>query len=339
MSEAVSARTLVVIPCLNEEAHLPALLARLLDDQGAEAFRIVVADGGSTDRSREIVDAVALRDPRVVLMDNPRRLQAAGVNRAAAVHGGDCAWLLRVDAHAEYPADYGSSLLDEAARTGADAVVVSMVTRGGGFFQRAAAAAQNSLLGAGGSPHRKPGPGRWVDHGHHALMRLDLFRAVGGYDEDFVANEDAELDLRLAAHGARIWLSGEVSIGYVPRPSPGRLFRQYLNYGDGRARTLLRHRQRPKVRQLLPAMVTPAVLAAPLGFLFEPLAWPAAAWAAASLAYGAVLGLRARDGAAAASGAAAMVMHLGWSLGFWRRLLSTRPGRRERRMLAPLEPG
>ena len=41
---------LVVIPCLNEEAHLSALLARL--DREAPSATIVVADGGSSDASR-----------------------------------------------------------------------------------------------------------------------------------------------------------------------------------------------------------------------------------------------------------------------------------------------
>ena len=39
--------------------------------------------------------------------------------------------------------------------------------------------------------------GHWADHGHHALMRISAFRAVGGYDESFSHNEDAELDYRL----------------------------------------------------------------------------------------------------------------------------------------------
>ena len=76
-----------------------------------------------------------------------------------------------------------------------------MRTKGTGLFQKATALAQNSRLGNGGSQHREGGAGRWTDHGHHALMRLDAFRAVGGYDETFSHNEDAELDYRLAAGG------------------------------------------------------------------------------------------------------------------------------------------
>ena len=41
---------LAVIPCLNEEEHLPQLLAQMLADPAIDL--LVVADGGSTDRSR-----------------------------------------------------------------------------------------------------------------------------------------------------------------------------------------------------------------------------------------------------------------------------------------------
>ena len=64
-----------------------------------------------------------------------------------------------------------------------DSVVVSMLTSGSGAVQKAVAAAQNSKLGTGGSKHRHLSAGEWVDHGHHALMRISAFTAVGGYDE------------------------------------------------------------------------------------------------------------------------------------------------------------
>ena len=75
---------LVVIPCLNEGAHL----ADLLDHVVAEApgARIVIADGGSTDRSRDIVAARSARNPDILLLDNPDRIQGAGVNRAVRLH-------------------------------------------------------------------------------------------------------------------------------------------------------------------------------------------------------------------------------------------------------------
>ncbi len=318
-------RALIVIPCLNEAKAIAGVLDRILDDPGLVDPVVLVADGGSTDGTREIVADIAARDPRVRLLHNPGRLQSAGINLAARALDESRPWMVRVDAHADYPPNYVSTLIAEARRTGATSVVVSMDTRGDGFFQRATAAAQNSVLGTGGSAHRLAGEGRWVDHGHHALFRLDAFEAVGGYDETFSHNEDAELDLRLTREGGRIWLTDKVRIGYHPRSTPGALWKQYFSYGKGRARTVLKHVTPLKIRQAVPLAIAPAVaslLAAPLFWAF---AVPALVWMAAALGFGLLLGVKKRDPAAAMAGVAAMIMHLGWSAGFWWQLFTDRP--------------
>jgi succinoglycan biosynthesis protein ExoA len=216
-------------------------------------------------------------------------------------------------------------------------VVVRMETVGQGGFQGAAAAAQNSLLGVGGSAHRMGRASGWVDHGHHALFDLEHFFGVGGYDESFRANEDAEYDVRLGQCGGRVWLSDEVRVTYYPRPTAVSLFRQYLNYGQGRARTLLRHRMKPKLRQLLPAAVFPATILAPLGLLEPVMALPAAAWLGGCLTGGLYLGLRTGRREAFGAGAAAAVMHLAWSIGFWRQLASGPEPRSPQPSLVPRE--
>jgi succinoglycan biosynthesis protein ExoA len=313
-------RVLIVIPCLNEVDILADVVTRILDDQGLEGASLVIADGGSTDGSVEIARRLAANDPRVRLLDNPQRLQSAGVNLAAR-QGQGAEWLVRVDAHAGYPADYVSTLIDEAQRTGAASVVVSMETRGETPFQRAVAAAQNSPLGTGGSAHRSEGREGWVDHGHHALFRLADFLAVGGYDETFSHNEDAELDLRLAARGGKIWLTNRARIIYYPRATVRGLAGQYFNYGKGRAQTVFKHRARLRLRQALPLAVAPAVIVAFGSPVFWPLGIPAMAWLAGALGFGLASGLAKRNPAAMASGAPAAIMHLAWSSGFWREVI------------------
>lgn len=296
---------LIVIPCLNEEAHLPALLDQLCA-QSASAL-IVVVDGGSTDRSRAIVIERMARHHQLRLLDNPARIQSAGINLAVRTHGTGRRWLVRVDAHCHYPDDYAARLKATALAHKVQSVVVPMHTFGTSCFQKAIASAQNSRLGTGGSPHRHVGGGGFVDHGHHALMDLACFRRLGGYDASFTHNEDAEFDHRLARAGGRIWLEPSLALGYVPRATAAGLFRQYFAYGRGRARTIRKHRLRPALRQLAPALLAPALL----------LLLPLLVWSAMAIGYGLVLALRERSWCAVASGPAAMIMHLAWSLGFW----------------------
>ncbi|HWA00966.1 MAG TPA: glycosyltransferase family 2 protein [Caulobacterales bacterium] len=312
---------LIVIPCLNEEAHLDALLSRLRADPAAGAARIVVADGGSTDRSVEIVRAHAEADARIVSMHNPKRIQSAGVNMAVAHHAvGE--FFVRLDAHAHYPDDFLARLINAYETTGADSVTVSMhATSQGGCFQSAAAAAQNSALGNGGSSHRNAGARRWVEHGHHALFRTASFEAAGGYDESFTHNEDAELDTRITGRGGRILLAGDIVMDYFPRARAWALARQYFNYGKGRARTALKHASALKPRQLAPVAVAPAAILALLTPMSPWAGAPLAFWFALCLGFGFALGLRTRTACAFASGVPAAIMHAAWSFGFWRQLL------------------
>jgi succinoglycan biosynthesis protein ExoA len=216
------------------------------------------------------------------------------------------------------------------ATSGATAVTVPMTTILQRGFAAGVAAAQNSLLGTGGAAHRMGLGGRFTDHGHHALIRLDAFRAIGGYDATQSHNEDADFDHRLQQAGGRIWLSGRTGIGYFPRRSGRGLFRQYLRFGAGRAETLLKHGLWPRLRQAVPLATGPAVgvallalgaatVAPGLGWLL--LAAPALVWAGFCLGFGTYLAMAAGRGDVLWAGPAAMVMHLGWSLGFiWRVL-------------------
>jgi succinoglycan biosynthesis protein ExoA len=327
--------TLVVVPCLNEQRHIEQVLANLAREAERLDLKVIVVDGGSTDQTSAIVQEITRSNARIALMENPKRIQAAAINAAVNKHGSASRFLIRVDAHSGYPERFCETLLGVQARTQADSVVVAMRTAGSSCFQRAAAAAQNSLLGNGGSAHRNETTDRWVEHGHHALMTIDAFKAVGGYDETFTHNEDAELDARLIDHGFRIFLTGEVRVTYYPRGSVVDLARQYFNFGRGRARNFLKHPESVKFRHLALAAVAPTLclgLLAPVAGIF---ALPALAWAGLCVGYGIVLGGRLRDPCAAAAGIAAMAMQAGWSFGFLRELVANAGSAKSVKRVAP----
>ncbi|RVJ49898.1 glycosyltransferase family 2 protein [Sinorhizobium medicae] len=322
--ELTSTSSLIVIPCLDEASHIEALIEKLRPALTPLNAQIVIADGGSTDGTRDIARRLATEDPRVLFLDNPKRIQSAAINRAIAELGADSDYLIRIDAHGTYPDDYCERLVEDALATGADSVVVAMKTVGFSTFQKATAFAQNSKLGNGGSKHRTGAVGHWAEHGHHALMRIEAFKAVGGYDESFSHNEDAELDYRLGKAGYRIWMTDRTSMVYYPRAKIVPLFRQYFGYGRGRAKNFLKHRAMPGLRQMVPLAVAPVVFGALLAIVNWMAVLPAGVWAGACLGYGVWMALGQRNPYGPLAAVAAMVMHLAWSAGFWRELLDFR---------------
>ncbi len=325
--QATDIRTLLVIPCLNEAVTIAPLLRKLNGQRGGMDILIIVADGGSTDGTREIVRGLVSEIPDLLLIENRKRIQSAAINLAVDRFGEDRDYLIRIDAHGDYPDNYCQALIEEAVAMQADSVVVGMETVGFGLFQKATAVAQNSKLGNGGSKHRAGGGGEWVDHGHHALMRIAAFRAVGGYDESFSHNEDAELDFRLRAAAFRIWMTDKTYMTYYPRASASALFRQYLGYGRGRAKNLIKHRSVPKLRQAIPLAVAPVVVGALLALFYWWTAVPMVIWAAACLGYGFWLAVGQKNPYGPLASLSAMIMHFAWSAGFWLELIGIRPRR------------
>lgn len=329
---------LVVIPTLNEALNIGAVLDELtpgFDYPGAS--RIVVVDGGSTDGTLDIVSARARRDPRVALLRNAKRIQSSAVNLAVQRFGQGVDVLIRCDAHAHYPRGYIPRLVDRLLSTQSDSVVVAMDSVGAGCMGRAIGWLSDSPLGSGGAAHRGRRCSGYVDHGHHAAFRMSTFRIIGGYDESFRCNEDAELDCRQRALGARIYMDADNRIVYRPRATLRALWRQYFNYGAGRSRTVQRHPGSLRLRQLaVPVHSLLCVTALAAGHWYPALlAWPAGyliVLGANSLA----LVVRHRSLCGLGALAAALTMHFAWSAGFCRALLTERSPRWRPSMIAPL---
>jgi succinoglycan biosynthesis protein ExoA len=308
----------VLVPVLNEEDYIRDAIASLVPEDNTFDYELIVLDGGSTDRSREIVQEMAQANRNIRMASNGAKIQSAAINRGAHIARPRSDIIIRADCHAEYPSGFVHRLASELRKRRAASVVVPMRTVGKSFIQRAIAAAQNSRLGNGGSPHRLASASRYVEHGHHAAFDRRVFLTVGGYDESFTHNEDAELDVRLAKAGAKIWLCSDLAITYFPRKSFTALARQYFQYGSGRARTMCKHRRPPKVRQFVPlaalAMNLCSVAAGiGLGWQFFT---PAIAYLGTCAIWSGVLARRENDAACLASGVAAVVMHHSWAIGF-----------------------
>ena len=114
------------------------------------------------------------------------------------------------------------------------------------------------------------------------------------------------------------------------RDSLRALMRQYWNYGRGRARTVVKHRMRPRLRQLVPAvnlgllilgfaLVFAGISAGSTGLVALGLVWPLL-YLCVLMAASVWMFLRHRSAAGLWAGPALAGMHLAWGAGFLRQI-------------------
>lgn len=277
-------RVTIAMPSYNEEHYIEACIASVqAQDYPPELIEILVADGRSTDRTREILARLAEADPRIRMIDNPARLQAAGLGLLVKEATGDV--IVRMDVHAEYAPDYVRRCVETLERTGADNVGGAQRAKARTPFQQALCAALASPLGVGGAKYRSADAEGFVDTVFLGAFRRRVFETVGLWDPGAITNEDAELNQRILDAGGQIYLSKDIVVHYFPRDSLKTLAKQYFRYGRGRARTLLKLGRFPTLRPLLPFFLVSGAAT----LILTPPLWPfaPAAFATYALATGA----------------------------------------------------
>ena len=266
-------RISVVVPVLNEENFIESTLRQLLGQNYlADRLEVIVADGRSTDRTREIVGSLQAEYPNLHLVDNPLKWSSAGRNAAIQVAQGDL--IVVVDGHCQIDdTNYLQNLADAFQRSGADCLgrPQPQDVSTANALQRAIASARDSWLGHHSQSFIYSSVEQFVPPQSVAVAyRREVFDEVGLFDESFDACEDVELNHRVDQAGFQCFFTPNVRVRYVPRSSLKGLFRQMARYGRGRVRLWRKHRDTFSIASFLPALFLAGVL---LGPVFSMLNW------------------------------------------------------------------
>lgn len=250
----------IIIPCYNEQATIRLLLDAICEQTvylrpgGAENLEVIIADGISTDRTREEVAAFQRAHPELTvrLVDNPKRIIPAALNCALAAAQGY--YIVRLDAHSVPAPDYVERCLEDLQAERGDNVggVWEIRPRGNSLMQRAIALAASHPLGVGDARYRYTSEAGYVDTVPFGAFRRDVFERFGYFNEELLTNEDYELNARLRQGGGRIWLNPLIRSTYFARPNIKSLAQQYWRYGYWKWRMLRRYPQTLRWRQALP---------------------------------------------------------------------------------------
>lgn len=307
----------VIMPVLNEEAHLEASVQSILSQSYPSQIELIIALGPSSDQTNVIAKKLAKGDKRITLLDNPRGLTTVGLNAAIKVAKHD--YIIRIDAHSEPEPGYFENGIKILLEQDADEVGGIMQAKGRSAFQKAVAYAYTSRWGIGAASYHVGGKAGEAESAYLGIFKKSALERVGGYDESIIRGEDWDLAQRIKRSGGLVWFSPELRVTYWPRGRFSRLVKQFLSTGVWRGDLTKRDLAAASKRYFAPPLLVLSILVGLVLLAFGQLlgVLPIAGYllgitAVSVLAAG--LSLKAR----AALVVALATMHLSWGVGFIR---------------------
>jgi len=277
----------IALPVLNEEDYIESVVQGFLDNTYPNIVEIIVADGGSTDRTLEILERLSIQNPKVKVVANPEKKQAAGMNKIIECAAGEL--LVRADGHSDYDKDYVRKCVEVMQQTDSLNVSGSQRHVAKDPFQSGVALASRTWFGNGGANYKNPEYEGTSDTVFLGCFKTDVLREIGGYkllSSDYV-NEDAELNARLNdIKPDAVYVSPKIKVWYYPRKSPLDLWKQYYFYGKSRKMTEAVHPGRSPFRSKLPFFTVTAVI---IFILLDLMLLTGGRWAAYVIAAGLII--------------------------------------------------
>ena len=232
------------MPVQNEERFIASTLSQLISqDYPKNRHEIIVADGESVDRTREIVQKIAKTNPQVILMSNPNKLPSSGRNVGFKKGRGDI--FLIIDGHCKIDNNFlFKNIVDcfKKSRVQCLGRPQPLDPPDISKFQKAVALARGSQIGHSGSSFIYSNYEGYVSPiSHGAIYKKEIFKKVGYVDEAFDACEDVEFNYRVEKAGFKTYMSPLLAIKYYPRENLRDLFKQMARYGKGRFKFIKKH--------------------------------------------------------------------------------------------------
>jgi cellulose synthase/poly-beta-1,6-N-acetylglucosamine synthase-like glycosyltransferase len=305
----------IVVPIRNEEATIERLTRSLLDqDYPHDRYEILMADGGSSDRTLELLSRVDATG-RVRVLDNPGRTAPAALNVAIAEAKGDI--VTRVDGHSYVAPDYLSRIVAVMGATGESVVGGPVRMLADTPFRQALVAALYSKIAVGAVPYRTLQERAYVESLQTGSFKKEVLAEVGPFDEGLAVVEDLDMNTRIRKAGYKLLLDPSIRFWYLPRPSLGALWRQIYAVGLVKARILRKHPDIFKWKYVLPSVFVLTLAAASVLALCGAIAGMAFLAAYAAVVAGFSLAHVPRLGAGAFRLVAILpTLHVGYGVGF-----------------------
>jgi len=206
----------VILAVKNEEEHIEKCLKALVNqDYPKDRYEIIIVDGMSQDRTKEIVTEFVKIYPNVKFFDNPKVIKPCGLNIGIKKAVGDIISI--VDGHTRVTEDFITKAVEFLEKTGAACVGGPINTVSGGYMGKAIAYVLSSPFGVGNAKFRYSKKEGYVDTVPFGAYWKKVFDEVGLFDESRMRTEDLDLHARIRKKGGKFFMTPKIRSYYYCR--------------------------------------------------------------------------------------------------------------------------
>lgn len=222
----------IIIPCRNEERFIGKCLESIANqDYPKEKMEVLVIDGASEDRTKEMVESWKLKIENLKLLNNSQKFTPFGLNIGIKNSKGKI--IIRMDAHADYEKDYISKCVKYLKEYNADNVggIIKTLPAEETLTAKAIAFCLSHFFGSASVFRLGTNKPQEVDTVFGGCYKKEVFDKIGLFNENLIRSQDLEFNLRLKKAGGKIMLFPDIVAYYYPQSNFKNFFKH--NFEDG----------------------------------------------------------------------------------------------------------
>lgn len=246
----------VIIPTLNEEKYISRCLESVITQTYPfKEMEVYVVDGGSSDKTCEIVNDYHAKLNNIRLLNNPKRIQSAAFNIGFA--NSSAPYIVRLDAHAFYHDYYIEGCvkgLKENERRGNVGGQWDIQPQNNSIWAVSNAILNSSKFGIGGATYRMGAEAGNVETVPFGAFPRKMIEEIGGMREDLPRGEDNEFNSRIRKAGYDIYFNPEIVCTYYARATLKASCKQMYANGESIGHLFYVDRDSIGIRHLVPLL-------------------------------------------------------------------------------------
>jgi glycosyltransferase involved in cell wall biosynthesis len=266
----------IIISSRNEEKFIGKCLDSIVGQvYPKEKLELLVVDGMSRDKTREIVKEYSQIYSFIKLLENPMKVTPFAMNIGIRSSHGEV--VILVNAHSILEKNFLHNSIDYLKKTDADAVggMLQSINEGSSLIAKAIPITTDSIFGAGGKRYRsRLDEGFVKDTLPYCAYRKEVIEKIGLIDEELIRDQDEEFNYRILKNGGKIYYTPKIRSYLFIRPSLKKLWKQHFQYGYFKPLVLKKIGGILTWRQTIPSLfVSSMVITGILSFFMREALW------------------------------------------------------------------